>query len=319
MKTAMESKPKVFVPGSTGMVGSAICRRLRLSGYPLLEGPKPRPDLRDPAAVQRLLNELKPDWVFLAAARVGGIHANITYPAQFIYDNLMIQTNVLNAAYLIGVKKLLFLGSSCIYPSLAPQPMKEEYLLSGYPEATNRAYAVAKITGIVMVQSYNQQYGTNFISVMPTNLYGPNDHFDLKNSHVAAALMRKTHEAKRSCAPFVEVWGSGNPRREFLHVDDVADACLFLMENYNSSEIINIGSGNDISIRDLALLMADVVGFEGEIRFDPSKPDGMPRKWLDVTRITELGWTPSISLRAGLASTYQWYLEHEETIVKNHD
>jgi GDP-L-fucose synthase len=317
MGIAMESKPKVYVAGSTGMVGSAICRRLVQGGYSVLEGPKPRPDLRDPAAVQSLLVELKPDWIFLAAAHVGGIHANSTYPAQFIYDNLMIQANVIHTAYLVGVKKLLFLGSSCIYPGLSPQPMKEEYLLTGYPEATNRAYAVAKIAGIVMAQSYNQQYGTNFISVMPTNLYGRNDHFDLENSHVVPALMRKTHEAKRSRAPFVEVWGSGNPKREFLHVDDVADACLFLMENYDSGDIINIGSGNDISIRELALLMAEVVGFTGEIRFDSSKPDGMPRKWLDVTRLTELGWTPSISLKDGLASTYQWYLEHEEAILKN--
>jgi len=315
MGTAMESKPRVFVAGSTGMVGSAFCRRLRGSGYPLLEAAKPRPDLRDRAVARRLLDELKPDWVFLAAAHVGGIHANSTYPAEFIYDNLMIQTNMLHAAYLAGVKKLLFLGSSCIYPRLAPQPMKEEYLLSGYPESTNRAYAVAKIAGIVMAQSYNQQYGTNFISAMPTNLYGPNDHFHLENSHVVPALMRKTHEAKRSGASFVPVWGTGNPRREFLHVDDVADACLFLMENYNSGEIVNVGTGKDISIRDLALLMAEVVGFKGEIRFDPSKPDGMPFKLLDVTRITELGWTPSISLRDGLTSTYQWLLKHEEALL----
>lgn len=293
------------------MVGSAISRRLARGGYELLKGPGPRPDLRDPAAVRSLLTNLKPDWIFLAAAKVGGINANRTYPAQFIYDNLMIQSNVLHAAYRCGVKKLLFLGSSCIYPKEAPQPLREEYLLSGFLEETNKPYAVAKIAGIVMAQSYNRQYGTNFISVMPTNLYGPNDNFDLQDSHVIPALLRKTHEAKIRHAEFVEVWGTGKPRREFLHVDDLADACVFLMEHYDSGEIINIGTGEDISIEDLALLIKGIVAYEGEIRFNLDMPDGATRKLLDVSRMTALGWRPSISLEEGLRSTYRWYLENE--------
>ncbi len=297
---------KIYVAGHTGMVGSAICRRLDRGGYSVIK-PASRVDLCDQQATLKLLSELKPDWVFLAAAKVGGIHANNTYPAQFIYQNLMIQTNLIHAAYLNGVTKLLFLGSSCIYPRLAPQPMKEEYLLSGYLEPTNESYSVAKIAGIIMCQSYNREYGTNFISVMPTNLYGSNDNFDLENSHVVPALLRKTHEAHEAGAEFVEIWGSGKPMREFLHVDDVADACLFLMENYDSPEIINIGSGVDISIRDLALLIKDVVGFKGDIRFNASMPDGMPKKLLDVSRISALGWKPKLTLREGLESAYQWF------------
>ena len=316
MSSREPTKPTVFVAGATGMVGSALIRRLSRGNYTLITGPTPRVDLTDQKATHNLLNELRPDWLFLAAAKVGGIQANATYPADFIYINLMIQTNVLHSAYLAGVKKLLFLGSSCIYPKFAPQPMKEEYLLAGYLEPTNEAYAVAKIAGIIMAQSYNRQYGTNYISVMPSNLYGPNDNFDLDHSHVVPALMRKAHEAKKAGARSVEIWGTGNPLREFLHVEDLADACVFLMENYNSSEPVNIGTGADISIRDLALLIKDVVGYEGEIRFNPEKPDGMPRKLLDVGKINSLGWQPSIPLRQGLESTYRWYVENEGRLRK---
>jgi len=297
------------------MVGSAIYRRLKKAGYKLV-GPTSRLDLRDQKVACELLSDLKPDWVFLAAAKVGGIQANLSYPADFIYSNLMIQTNVMHAAYLVGVKKLMFLGSSCIYPKFAPQPIKEEYLLSGYLEPTNEPYAVAKIAGIKMAQAYNRQYKTNFISVMPTNLYGPNDNFDLKNAHVIPALIRKHHEAKLADAQFVEIWGTGKPRREFLHVDDLADGCVFLMENYNSGDIINIGSGEDISIAELAELVRDVVGYKGDFKFNPNMPDGTPRKLLDVSRLTELGWKPSISLAEGLLSTYKWYLENIHNLRK---
>jgi GDP-L-fucose synthase len=302
---------KIFVAGATGMVGSAISRRLARDRYEVLCEPSIRRDLRDQAAVQCLLTDLKPDWVFLAAAKVGGINANRTYPADFIYDNLLIQANVLHAAYQCGVRKLLFLGSACIYPREAPQPLREEYLLSGPLEETNKPYALAKIAGIVMAQSFNRQYGTDFISVMPTNLYGPNDNFDLQDSHVIPALLRKTHEAKFTGAEFVEVWGTGRPKREFLHVDDLADACVFLMEHYDSDEIVNIGTGTDISVKDLASLIKEIVGYDGEIRFNPDMPDGTPRKLLDVSRLTALGWRPSISLEEGLRSTYRWYLENE--------
>lgn len=306
-------KLTAYVAGHNGMVGSAICRRLNREGYNLVL-PKSRVDLTDQQATLDLLHSLKPDWIFLAAARVGGIYANSTYPAEFIYTNIMIQTNVIHAAYLTGVKKLLFLGSSCIYPRECHQPMREEYLLSGYLETTNTPYAVAKISGIIMVQSYNRQYGTNFVPVMPSNLYGPNDNFDLQDSHVVPALMRKTHEAKCSGAPFVEIWGTGNPLREFLHVDDLADACVFIMENYDSGELVNIGTGSDISIRDLALTMRDVVGYRGELRFKPEMPDGTPRKLLDITRLNALGWRSSIPLKQGLLSTYQWYVENESAL-----
>ena len=306
---------RVYVAGHTGMVGSAICRRLARSGYTMVL-PEKRVDLCDQQASLSLIKTLEPDWIFLAAARVGGIRANDKYPADFIYANLMIQTNVLHAAYLCGVRKALILGSSCIYPKFATQPMKEESLLSGYLEPTNQAYAVAKIAGIVMGQSYNKQYGTHFISVMPSNLYGPNDNFDLENSHVIPAILRKTHEAKLAGAEFVEIWGTGNPLREFLHVDDLADACVFLMENYDSSEIVNIGVGVDISVRELADLIKDVVGYEGEIRFNPDMPDGTPRKLLDIERLKSLGWKPSIPLREGLIATYKWYLENENRLRK---
>ncbi len=304
---------RIYVAGHTGMVGSAIARRIQRAGYPIVLPPE-RVDLSDQVKTRQLLEEMKPDWIFLAAAKVGGIQANSTYPADFIYMNLMIQTNVLHTAYLTGVKKVLVLGSSCIYPKLAPQPMREEYLLSGYLEPTNEAYAVAKIAGVVMAESYNKQYGTNFISVMPCNLYGPNDNFDLDNSHVIPALMRKTHEAKLAGAEFVEIWGTGNPLREFLHVDDLADACLFLMENYDASELLNVGAGYDISIRDLSVLIKEVVGYRGELKFNPNMSDGMPRKLLDVSRMAALGWKPSIPLREGLIATYNWYLENENRL-----
>jgi GDP-L-fucose synthase len=305
---------RVYVAGSTGMVGRALCRRLGDAGYILVQ-PRFRVDLRDQQAASALLEELKPDWVFLAAARVGGIYANNVYPAEFIYDNLMIQTNVMHAAFLTRVKKLLFLGSSCIYPKLAPQPMKEQYLLSGPLEPTNEPYAVAKIAGIVMAHSYNRQYGTDFSCVMPTNLYGPYDNFDLQSGHVIAALLRKTHEAKASQSRFVEIWGTGNPRREFLHVDDLADACAFVMEKPGPMDLVNIGWGTDTSIRKLAALIRDVVGYDGRMLFNPDMPDGTPQKLLDVTRLEALGWRPSISLQDGLAATYQWYLENPDEIA----
>jgi GDP-L-fucose synthase len=311
-----KEKPVVLVLGSTGMVGRAIRRRLVRSGYPLAETPTSRCDLRNQAEANALISEIAPDWVVLAAAKVGGIHANNTYPAAFIYDNLMIQTNVMHASFLCQVKKLLFLGSSCIYPRDAPQPIKEEHLLSGYLEPTNEPYAIAKIAGIITARSYNRQHGTNFISLMPTNLYGPHDRYDLENSHVIPALIRKMDDAKRARAGHVEIWGSGRALREFLHVDDLADAAVFLMENYNSHEIINIGTGEDITIHQLALLIKETVGFEGEIRFDLSRPDGTPRKLLDVSRLTSLGWRYSIPLKEGLASTYTWYRENRHLARK---
>jgi GDP-L-fucose synthase len=308
---ASPSTKRVYVAGSNGMVGSALCRRLRLGGYTLVQ-PAARVDLRDQETTRQLLQELKPHWVLLAAARVGGIYANSTYPADFIYDNLMIQTNVMHAAYLAGVEKLLFLGSSCIYPKFAPQPMKEEYLLTATLEPTNEPYAVAKIAGIIMARSYNRQYGTNFISVMPTNLYGADDNFDLKTGHVIAALIRKTHEAKESGAGFVEIWGTGNPRREFLYVDDMADACVFLMERDETSDLTNIGWGTDITIRELAGVIKEIVGYDGKLLFNPDMPDGTPQKLLDVSRMDALGWRPSVSLRQGLKACYEWFLAHPD-------
>ncbi|MGC8602865.1 MAG: GDP-L-fucose synthase family protein [Desulfomonilaceae bacterium] len=303
-------KPKVFVAGSTGMVGSAICRHLESKDYAVTKHPGRKVDLRNQAAVYELINSIRPQWVFLAAARVGGIYANSVFPAEFIYDNLMMQCNIMHACYEYKVEKLLFLGSSCIYPKSAPQPMKEEYLLSGPLEPTNKPYAVAKIAGIIMAQSYRRQYGSNFICVMPSNLYGPFDNFGLKNSHVLPALLRKTHESKVSDAKYVEVWGSGSVLREFLHVDDLAAACLFLMENYDELEIVNIGSGQDISVLDLAQLIKEVVGFEGDLRFNSKMPDGVRQKLLDISKITKLGWKPKIDLRSGLESTYEWYLKN---------
>lgn len=300
----------MYVAGHRGLVGSAILRRLEREGFTgLITRSHRELDLTVQAEVEGFFREERPEYVFLAAARVGGILANSTYPADFIRDNLQIQTNVIDSAYRAGVKKLLFLGSSCIYPRDCPQPMKEEHLLSGKLEPTNEPYAVAKIAGIKMCQAYNRQYGTRFVSVMPTNLYGPGDDFDLETSHVLAALIRKFHDAKAAGEDAVTVWGTGRPRREFLHVDDLADACLFVMRHYDDDEIINIGVGEDIGIHDLALLIKDVAGFRGEIRLDPSKPDGTPRKLLDVSRLSSLGWRSKIPLRRGIEETYTWYAD----------
>jgi len=306
----------VYVAGHRGLVGSAIMRRLREKGYRrLILRTRGELDLRDQAAVRAFFERERPEFVFLAAAKVGGIYANATYPAEFIYDNLAIQTNVIEAAYRFGVRKLMFLGSSCIYPKFAPQPMREEHLLTGALEPTNEPYAIAKIAGLKMCEAYNRQYGTDFLAVMPTNLYGIGDNFDLETSHVIPALIRKFHEAKRDGAASVEVWGTGNPRREFLHVDDLADACVFLMENYSARDLggfVNVGTGTDLTIRELAETIRRIVGYEGEIRFNPEKPDGTPRKLLDVSRITALGWKPKVSLEEGLRRTYEWYVREEE-------
>lgn len=306
----MNPDSRIYVAGHAGLVGSAIARRLRLAGYRNILGRSRREmDLEDQVAVRRFFRVERPEYVFLAAAKVGGILANNTYPADFIRSNLAIQSNVIQGALEAQVSKLLFLGSSCIYPRLSPQPIKEEYLLSGALEPTNEPYAIAKIAGIIMCQSYNRQHGTHFGSVMPTNLYGPGDNFDLETSHVLPALMRKMHEAKMNGAAAVTVWGSGRPRREFLHVDDMADACVFVMErDLDPNQILNVGCGEDISIGELASLVREVVGFEGEIIYDSSKPDGTPRKLLDVSRLRALGWTPNVALRDGVAQTYRWFL-----------
>ena len=302
---------RVFVAGHRGLVGSAIIRRLEAMGcHNILSRRHSELDLRDQVAVDRFFLEYKPEFVFLAAAKVGGIRANSTRPAEFLYDNLAIQTNVIHSAWRRGAKKLLFLGSSCIYPRLAPQPIKEEYLLTGPLETTNEAYAIAKIAGFKLATAYRAQYGFSTISLMPTNLYGPGDNFDLESSHVLPALIRRFHEAKISGAPEVTLWGTGTPRREFLHVDDLANAACFLMENYDSSELLNVGVGEDRTIAELALLVARVIGYTGSIAFDPSRPDGTPRKLLDVSRIHALGWQPQIPLEQGIASTYQWYITH---------
>jgi GDP-L-fucose synthase len=307
----VEKNSKVFVAGHRGLVGSAILRKLQEEGYTnLVYRTSKDLDLRDHFSVNEFFKKEQIEYVFLAAAKVGGIVANNEYPADFIRDNLLIQTNVIDSAYKFGVKKLLFLGSTCIYPKLAPQPIKEEYLLTGELEPTNEPYAIAKIAGIKMCQSYNKQYGTNFISAMPTNLYGPNDNFDLHTSHVLPAMIRKFHEAKEANNESVTVWGTGTPKREFLHVDDLASACLFLMESYNSNEIINIGVGDDITIKELAETVREIVGFNGKIAFDTTKPDGTPRKLVDVTKLNNLGWSAKISLKEGLAKTYNWYLEN---------
>ena len=347
----MQRDSRIYVAGHKGLVGSAITRKLQSDGYNILILRSHHElDLMRQAEVEAFLKAEKPEYVFLAAAKVGGILANNTYPAEFIYENLMIESNVIHAAYSAGVKKLVFLGSSCIYPRDCPQPMKEGYLLSGKLEPTNEPYAIAKIAGIKMCQAYNRQYGTRFISVMPTNLYGSGDNFDLETSHVLPALIRKFHEAKleelevggrrleakqgreneasglksawadapptsrkrserSSSGSFVTIWGTGAPRREFLHVDDLADACVFLMNQYEDSEIINIGCGKDISVSELAELIKDIVGFEGAIRYDRTKPDGTPRKLLDVSKLQALGWQPKISLREGIEKTYRWYVE----------
>lgn len=307
----MNLTSKIYIAGHRGLVGSAIVRNLKQRGFTNIIGrTREELDLLDQSKVNAFFERERPEYVVLAAAKVGGIYANNTYPAEFIYENLVPQANVIHASYKSGVKKLLFLGSSCIYPRLAPQPMKEEYLLDGKLEPTNEPYAVAKIAGIKMCQAYNRQYGTKFISVMPTNLYGPNDNFDLMNAHVLPALIRKSVEAKRDGKPFVEIWGSGSPRREFLHVDDCADACVHLLQVYEESEIVNIGVGEDVSIKELAQLVKAAVGYEGDLRFDASKPDGTPRKLLDVSRLHSLGWRSKVSLRDGLAMTVKWYREN---------
>lgn len=301
----MEKQAKIYVAGHRGMVGSSIVRRLNKEAYTnIITRTSAELDLRNQQAVNDFFSKEKPDYVFLAAAKVGGIVANNTYRAEFIYENLLIEANMIHAAYVNGVKKLLFLGSSCIYPKLAPQPLKEEYLLSGYLENTNQPYAIAKIAGIELCDSYRAQYGCNFISAMPTNLYGPNDNYDLEKSHVLPALLRKFITAKKENSPAVELWGSGTPRREFLHVDDLSDACLFLMHHYNEKGLVNIGVGEDVTILELATLVKDIVGFTGEIKLDPSKPDGTPRKLMDVSKLTSFGWKASIRLREGIESVY---------------
>ena len=297
----------VFVAGHKGLVGSAICRRLRADGIEPVVADHASLDLTSQEAVDAWFSGHDIDQVYLAAAKVGGIHANDIYPAEFLRDNLVIQSNVIHAAWKSGVTKLLFLGSSCIYPKLAPQPMPEDSLLTGPLEATNEWYAIAKIAGIKMCQAYRKQYGFDAISVMPTNLYGPHDNFDLETSHVLPALIRKFDEAKQGNAEQVTVWGTGTPRREFLHVDDLADACVYLMQNYSSDEIINVGWGKDLSIAELAETIREVVGFKGEIVFDRDKPDGTPRKLLDTSRLTALGWQPTITLHDGIANTFDWY------------
>lgn len=308
----MDKDAKIFVAGHRGLAGSAILRQLKAEGYPqLLLRDRPQLDLENPTQVDQFFAQQQPEYVFLAAARVGGILANSQYPADFLRNNLLIQLNVFEACRRYGIKKLLFLGSACIYPRLAPQPITEEYLLGGALEPTNQAYAIAKIAGIQMAQAYRQQYGLNTISLMPTNLYGPGDNFDPQTSHVAPALMHKLHLARQQGLEQVSLWGTGTPRREFLHVDDLARAALFLMQNYDQPEIVNVGWGKDISIAELASLMAEVVGYRGRIVFDPSMPDGTPRRCLDTSRLQALGWTPQITLRQGLAETYRWYLQNK--------
>lgn len=305
----METNSKIYVAGHRGLVGSAIVRNLESKGYFNIIGRTHNElDLTDQLAVRKFFEEEQPEYVFLAAAKVGGIYANATYPADFIYDNLMIQNNVIKAAHNFKVKKLLFLGSTCIYPKMAPQPIKEEYLLSGYLEPTNEAYAIAKIAGLKMCLFFKRQYGDNFISCMPTNLYGPNDNFDLNNSHVMPALIRKFHEAKVNNLPKVEVWGTGKPLREFLYVDDMADACVFLMENYDGEEHVNIGTGEEVSIGELAELIKEVVGFEGGLMFNTDKPDGTPRKLTDVGRLHGLGWRHRVELQEGIEKAYGWFV-----------
>lgn len=307
---SMELNDKIYIAGHRGMVGSAIVKKLQAKGFNnLVLRTSSEMDLRNQEAVTTFFETEKPDYVFLAAAKVGGIYANNTYRADFLYYNLMIQNNIIHQSFRHKVKKLLFLGSSCIYPKMAPQPLKEEYLLTGPLEPTNEPYAIAKIAGIKMCETYRHQYGCNYISVMPTNLYGPNDNYDLQNSHVLPALLRKFHEAKIENNPYVEVWGSGSPRREFLHVDDLADACLFLMENYNEASPVNIGSGQDISIKELAFLIKEIVGYSGEVQFDVSKPDGTPKKLLDVSKLSELGFSYRIPLKEGIKKVYEEYAE----------
>ncbi|MBD2699691.1 GDP-L-fucose synthase [Spirosoma sp. BT702] len=313
----MEKQARIYIAGHRGMVGSAITRKLQSEGYTnLITRTSSELDLRNQAAVADFFAEEQPEYVFLAAAKVGGIMANNTYRAEFLYDNLMIESNIIHQAYVTGVKKLLFLGSSCIYPKLAPQPLKEEYLLSGFLEATNEPYAIAKITGIKLCESYRSQYGCNFISAMPTNLYGPNDNYDLQGSHVLPALIRKFHEAKINDQPSVEVWGTGSPRREFLHADDLADACFYLMQHYSDESFVNIGTGEDVTIRELAELVKETIGFEGELRWNTEKPDGTPRKLMDVSRLHSMGWKHTTELKEGIEQTYQDFLANEVLYVE---
>ena len=312
----MHKSSRIYVAGHRGLVGSALCRRLQQDGYSnlILRGRREL-DLFDRPAVEAFFAAEKPEYVFLAAAKVGGILANSTHPVEFLRDNLAIQLNVIDAAYRHGVDKIEILGSSCIYPKLAPQPIKEEYLLTGPLEPTNEWYAIAKIAGIKLAQAYRQQYGFRAISLMPTNLYGPGDNFDLTSSHVLPALLRKAHDARAADAPEMVVWGTGNPRREFLHVDDLADAAVFLMLNYDDPAIVNVGVGQDVTIRELAQLICRVTGFEGRLVFDASKPDGTPRKLLDVSRLTGLGWRPRIGLEEGVAGAYRWFLAQGQGAV----
>lgn len=308
----MELNSKIYIAGHRGMVGSAIMRNLQNKGYNnIITRTSKELDLRNQQAVADFFALEKPEYVFLAAAKVGGIQANNVYRADFIYENLMIQNNVIHQSYVNGVKKLMFLGSSCIYPKMAPQPLKEEYLLTGLLEETNEPYAIAKIAGIKMCESYKRQYGCNFISVMPTNMYGPNDNYNLNNSHVLPALIRKFHDAKENNLPSVEMWGTGTPMREFLHADDLGDACVFLMNTYDGEQFVNIGSGTDLTIKDLALLIKDIVGFKGEIVHDLSKPDGTPRKLMDVSYLHSLGWKHKIELREGITQVYDDFKKKE--------
>lgn len=310
---------RVFVAGPCGLVGGALVRRLQAEGFRHLLTPgRSQVDLEDAQAVDRFFEAERPEFVFLAAAKVGGILANATYPVDFLQTNLRIQDHLISACHRFGVKKLLFLGSSCIYPKLAPQPIKEEYLLTGSLEPTNEWYALAKIAGIKLCQAYRRQYGLNAISLMPTNLYGPGDNFDLNASHVLPALIRKFHEAKLAGAPEVVMWGTGTPRREFLHVDDLADACVFLMRHYDGEDIVNVGTGEDLTIRELAELVKQVVGFEGVLTQDLTKPDGTPRKLLDVSKLHGLGWRHRIGLKEGIRGTYQWFLEHQADVRGGH-
>jgi GDP-L-fucose synthase len=306
----MNKDSKIFVAGHNGMVGSAIVRKLKELGYTkIVTKSRKELDLTNQFQVNHFFHFERPEYVFLAAAKVGGIKANDDFRADFIYENIMIQSNIIKASHSNGVKKLLFLGSTCIYPKHCPQPIKEEYLLTGLLEPTNDAYAIAKISGVKMCQSFNKQYGDNFISVMPTNLYGPNDNYDLNNSHVLPAMIRKFHEAKVEEKDIVEIWGTGTPMREFLYVDDLADACVYLMNNYNSSEIVNIGTGEDLTIKDLAHLVKEVVGFNGDIYFNTDKPDGTPKKLSDVSKLKEIGWSYKTTLREGLEKTYKDYVK----------
>lgn len=309
-KINMEKHAKIYVAGHRGMVGSAIVRQLEAQGYTnLLVRTSKELDLRNQAAVAAFFEAEKPDYVFLAAAKVGGIVANNTYRADFLYENLAIQNNIIHQSYLQGVQKLLFLGSSCIYPKLAPQPLKEEYLLSGYLEPTNEPYAIAKIAGIKLCEAYRSQYGCNFISAMPTNLYGPNDNYDLQNSHVLPAMIRKFHEAKATGKTEVVLWGTGSPMREFLYADDLAEACMYLMENYNEAELVNVGTGVDVTIKELAETVREIVGFEGELVWDTSKPDGTPRKLMDVSKLHGAGWKHTIELKEGIKLAYEDFLK----------